>query len=543
MFDNKHSRRFFLKLAALGPSVLAAPGVRAQSNGQAADQSDTKPNVVVIGAGLGGLCCAAHLAKQGFPVTVVEQHHRPGGYATSFSRGRFEFDVSLHSTALADNAQGRMLDELGVSKKIDLVKLPGVYRHITPGLDITVPQKDPDAFVRLLAGHFPDEKEGIAGFIGDLVAMAGGIDALDRYRRAPFKLLAALPYRALWRVRNKTLGQLLDGYVQNPEAREALVALWGYYGLPPSKLSAFYFAIATGGYLRDGAYYIKPRSQALSDALAEVIEEAGSEVRYRTTVKQVSVRDGAVTGVVLDDATKLPADIVVSNANVPDTLTRMLPPDALPPDYRDKLSRYRPSLSSFIVWLGLNRDVTQIIKSYNSHVGSGQGPESDYVSCLKGEIDRGAFFVTIYDNLFEGYSAPGTSTVQLLFLSGYEPWRKFEADYKAGRKDAYYEQKEQWTKTLIRRAEEAVVPGLSSMIEVEEAATPLTNWHYTRNPEGAIYGFEQSTDNAFFTRIQNRTPVKGLYLASAWGSPGGGYGGVFAGGQQAFQNIIDDWSG
>ena len=81
------------------------------------------------------------------------------------------------------------------------------------------------------------------------------------------------------------------------------------------------------------------------------------------------------------------------------------------------------------------------------------------------------------------------------------------------------------------------------MIEVQEAATPLTNWRYTGNTAGAIYGFEQSMDNAFMNRLDNKTPVKGLYLASAWGNPGGGYVGVFRAGQSAFQAVMEDYAG
>lgn len=536
------SRRRFLQLVALGVAWLASIG-RARPAQHDAKEASVRPQVVVIGAGLGGLCCGAHLAKHGFPVTVVEQHHVPGGYATSFARGRFDFEVSPHGTALADNATGRMLKALGVSERIDLVALPGVYRHVTPDLDITVPQRDPDAFVRLLAEHFPAEKAGIAQFVDDLVAIAEAVDNLDRYKDSRFKLITSLPYWTLWKIRNKTLGELLDGYVEGPAAREALVAMWPYYGLPPSKLSAFYFAVATGSYLRDGSYYPRPRPQSLSMALAEVIEAAGGKVRYGTAVEKIDVQNGAVEGVVLSDGTALPAQVVVSNANATDLFDRMLPQAAVPSDYREKLGEYRPSISSFIVWLGLHQDLTGIVEGYNSHIGSGRGPEADYRSCLEGEVDRGAFILTLYDKLYEGYSEPGSSTLQILFFSGYEPWRRFETDYRAGRKEAYYEQKARWTEILIRRAEETVVPGLSSMIEVKEAATPLTNWRYTRNPEGAIYGFEQATNNAFYNRIGNRTPVDGLYLASAWGFPGGGIVGVLTGGQQASQDIVSDWGG
>lgn len=534
------SRRRFLQLAALSVTWLASIG-RNRTAKANTKQVTTKPRVVVIGAGLGGLSCGAHLAKQGFPVTIIEQHFVPGGYASSFSRGRFNFEVSLHGTALADNATGRMLKTLGVSELIELVKLPAVYRLKTPELDITVPQKDPDAFIKLLTEHFPDEKMGIAQFINDLVTVAKAVDNLFRYSNSPFKLLTSLPYWTLWRIRNKTLGELLNGYVKDPMAREALVTLWGYYGLPPSRLSAFYFASATGSYLKDGSYYIKPRSQNLSMAFTEVIKTAGGKVQYGKAVEKIEVESNAVKGVVLANGETIPAQVVVSNASAPDTFKRLLPPDSVPSEFKEKLSGYRPSISTFILWLGLKQDITGIVESYNTHISSGRGPDADYQSYLNGEVNKGAIVVTLYDHLYKGYSEPGTSTLQILFLSGYQPWQPFEADYRAGRKQAYYEQKNKWAETLIRRVEENLVPGLSSMIEVKEAATPLTNWRYTRNPEGAIYGFEQATNNAFYNRMGNSTPVDGLYLASAWGNPGGGYVGVLIGGQQASQDIISDW--
>ena len=66
---------------------------------------------------------------------------------------------------------------------------------------------------------------------------------------------------------------------------------------------------------------------------------------------------------------------------------------------------------------------------------------------------------------------------------------------------------------------------------------------YTGNTEGAIYGFEQSMENAYMTRIGNETPIKGLYLASAWGNPGGGYAGVLRSGQSTFEKLIESWGG
>jgi prolycopene isomerase len=336
---------------------------------------------------------------------------------------------------------------------------------------------------------------------------------------------------------------MLSEHIKDPDLQHTLAALWGYFGLPPSKLSAFYYANATGGYLKNGSYYIKERSQDLSDAIAEAIEAHGGKLLYDTRVRKVQVDSGAVHRVVFCDGETLPARAVVSNASALATFNEMLPKEAVPDKFRKNLADYKPSLSSFIVWLGLNQDLKGKIQAFSTHISSGRGPEADYQACFRGDIENQSFSVCIYDNIFEGYSRPGTSTLQLLVRCGYEPWRKYETDYFNGNKTEYYKEKQRWTNTLIQRAEKALISGLSSMVEVEEAASPLTNRSYTGNPEGAIYGFEQSMDNAYMNRIKNTTPVKGLYLASAWGNPGGGYNGVLRGGQSAFLAMMKDWGG
>jgi phytoene dehydrogenase-like protein len=545
MFNKKISRRSFLTISALTAASLALDWKRISAYAAKMGPKGEYPTVI-IGAGLGGLCCGAYLARQGIPVTVVEQHNVPGGYATSFDRagGKFTFEVSLHGTSINNNTPARILQDLGLLDKLKLVQLPEVYHLKSPQLDISVPQKDPEAYISLLATHFPDEAEGIRRFVHEMIGIAEETEDFSKKRRmyrGIFKLLFPLRHRKMWNIRNKTLAEFIEAYVRNPALQNVLAALWGYYGLPPSRLSGFYYAVATGGYLKNGSYYIKQRSQDLSYALAEVIEKHGGKILYKTAAQKIIVKDAAVQGVVASGGKVLPARAVVSNASALTTFKELVPQGVVPTEYLEKLEGYRPSISTFIVWLGLNRELRGKVKGFSTHVSSGQGVEAAYQFCLKGEVDKSPFSVSIYDNIFKGYSRPGTSTLMLLTLCGYEPWRKFEADYRAGRKRAYNREKQRWTNILIRRAEKEVAPGLSSMIDIQEAATPLTNWRYTRNTGGAIYGFEQSMDNAYMNRISNRTPIKGLYLASAWGNPGGGYAGVLGGGQQTFEKMMEDW--
>lgn len=541
MSNHSMSRRSFVSIAAM--TALATALDWRKINAFAAKMGPNKDYpTVVIGAGLGGLCCGAYLAKQGVPVSVVEQHSIPGGYATAFDRGRFTFEVSLHGTSINNNAAARILENVGVLKKLSLVRLPEVYRLRAPSLDISVPQQDTEAFIAQLSKQFPGEEKGIRSFVGEMVGLSEEVEKLHEKKGQFIKALFPVQYRKMWNIRNKTLADFLNEHLKNPELQSVLSSLWGYYGLPPSRLSAFYYANATGGYLRHGSFYIKERSQNLSDALAEAIEKNGGEILYNTAAEKILLKDGSVTGVALSGGKTLPARAVVSNASALTTFKQMLPRDAVPPDYANKLEGFKPSISSFIVWLGLNRELRGKIKGCGIHVASGRGAEADYLSCLKGEVEKVSFSVSIYDNIFEGYSKPGTSSLMLLCLSGYEPWRRFDKDYRDGNKADYEREKARWTDILIRRAEKEVIPGLSSMIEVKDASTPLTNWKYTRNPEGAIYGFEQSMDNAFMNRIDNRTPVKGLYLASAWGNPGGGFAGVLRAGEQTFEKIMEDWA-
>jgi all-trans-retinol 13,14-reductase len=541
MLNERISRRSFLTISAMTAASFVLDWKKIVAYAAGMGPKGNYPTVI-IGAGLGGLCCGAYLSRFGIPVTVVEQHDIPGGYATSFDRagGKFTFEVSHEGTSIHNNAAAQILKELGVLEKLQLVELPELLKIKGAGFEIAVPQRDPEALIALLSKHFPEEKEGIRGIVQEMIGILEESQKLAQQKGRISRTDFPTQYPKMWNMRNRTLADLLGSFVKNPSLQNALSAQWGFYGLPPSKLSGFYYAIAFGEYLRNGSFYIKPRSQELSNALASAIEASGGKVLYGTLAERILVKDGTVTGVELPGGKTLPARAVVSNASALTTFKEMLPQEILPPDYLKKIEEYRPSISTFIVWLGLNQELKGKFKDYKYPVTSGQGPEADYQFSLKGDVEKGTFGVTLYDSLFEGYSKPGTSTLKLLFLSGYEPWRKFEADYRLGRKEAYNREKARWTDILIRRAEE-VIPGLSFMIEVKESATPLTNWYFTRNTEGAIYGFEQAMNNAYMNRIDNRTPVKGLYLASAWGNPGGGYTAVLRSGQITFGKMMEDW--
>lgn len=542
------SRSDFLKLVAASTAALTIDWRRLDAM-PAELTSDEAGPVVVIGGGLGGLSAAACLARRGVPVTLVEQHIKPGGYATTFERGdgKFTFDVSLHATASARGGLYAVLDAADVADQVETVELPDLCRIITPDHDFTWPQRDPDAIVEQLVRAFPNEQEGIRSFFDYLMGIMD--EAMKSFNRDSWwdRIRFPLTHRKMWDVRNKTFGDVLDDHVQDPKLRGVLSTFWGYYGLPPSKLSGFYYCIATASYIRFGGHYIKQRSQDLSDALMAAIVANGGQVLLGTRGTGITAEEGAVTGVTTSDGRHLEAKGVISNASVPGTVEMLKKGRESgafaeeTEEYFEELEPYRPSLSTFLVWLGLNQEIRGRIEGYEIFVHKDHDSERAYRACLACDPTESDFGVTIYDNAFEGYSRPGSSTLGLIMLSGYEPWERFEADYFAGNKEAYQAEKDRVAQTLIDRAEERVIPGLRSMIEVVEAATPLTNLRYTGNPEGAIYGYEQVLENAYMNRLPNTTPIKGLYYASAWTNPGGGYQPCLQSGLDASLALLGEW--
>jgi phytoene dehydrogenase-like protein len=538
------NRRVFLKASALWATAAAlnAPAVTPAS---AQRPKEGEYDAIVIGAGLGGLAFAGYMAKQGFKVLVLESHDVPGGYATTFTRdgGRFTFDVSLHQTALG-GAGKAILTDLGVLKKVRFYKSHELFRVLGAGLDIACPNGGPKAFEQVLMEKFPQEKKGIQAFMADAVGISEETEKL--FAKGELSLLgkALFPLRCprMWAARKKTLADYLNEYTANPSLRSVMSIFCGYYGLPPSKLSGFYYMVATGGYLRYGGSYPAGGSQAISNAITELIESKGGDVRLGTRVAQVLTRDGRAMGVKTSGGESLTAKAVAANCSAVSLFSNMLPTGSLPSDYRRRLSSLKPSVSSFQVWLGLNKDITDTVKSSHIFLRAEQDPEKAYQYCLEGRADKSNIGVCVYNNIAKELAPPGTTTVAITFINGYEPWKRFEKDYFAGKKKEYHAKKKEITDTLIRRVESELIPGLRTMIAAQDSATPLTNVRYTSNTAGAIYGLEQSMDNSFMTRISNRTPIKGLYLSSAWGDPGGGYTGVLLAGKKAFGLLMEDWT-
>ena len=92
----------------------------------------------------------------------------------------------------------------------------------------------------------------------------------------------------------------------------------------------------------------------------EAITENGGEVLLETAARRILLKKEKIVGVEDGDGTIHPAKAVIANSNVPELFSDLIVPEEVPGKYLKKLSHYQPSLSSFIVWLGLNRELKDI---------------------------------------------------------------------------------------------------------------------------------------------------------------------------------------
>ena len=508
-------------LTSMGAPALAEPAEQAEFD------------VVVVGGGMGGLSAGALLSSYGFRVLLLEQHHKVGGCTTSFARGDFQFDAALHELVGGPpgTALGEVLREAGVADKIELIPIPLLYRSILPGVDFTMPA-DFDAAVVALCQAWPEECPGIKAFHEEMRAVAQQTTLLGDMQRRSSLSMALIPFQAPAVVRNMrgNTGELLDRYFEDERLAAVVGQLWVYYGPPPDQLWPVMFFSANYGYLTQGAYHIRGSSQALADAYAERIEELGGEVRTGTRVDSIEVVAGRVVGVATQDGQQIPARYVVSNADPYQTFRTLVGSEHLPGALMKKLERMEPSNGLVGVYLGLDVEPSYWgIEDHEIFYSTSLDPQRTYASMMDGSYQDASLALTFYSNLDDDfYAPPGKSVMVMHAYADLDSW--------PAEREAYQAEKTRVAERLLELADQ-LLPGLEQHIEVMEVATPRTLQSFTMVHAGTPYGFDATPQQGL--ALPNSTPIDGLFLASAWTTPGHGVGTAQLSGREAARQVLE----
>ncbi len=451
-------------------------------------------DVIVVGSGIGGLSCASLLAKDGFKVLVLEQHSKVGGYCASFQRDGFTFPAGAHDISGVERGAIKMLlDKLDLKKDDLFVLHTRTYFLGDKKISFTGTKND---VVQKLSEQFPDEKQAIVAFF-DEAEKAFSEDIACR--TDPTK---PCPTYNQWM--QVTYQQKLDEFFHDIQLKTFLCSLLGYLGTKPEETVAGYALMGCLGYFIYGGHYPKKGGQLFADALKQVIDSNGGTVLTSTKVDEILVTENHVTGVRAGDKVFL-SPIVVANANAKTTFSKLIPHGVLDPAFVDAVNNLKMSKSFAAVNFGVDLDLSSLTSIFEG------------------------FFI---NSNADATTAPhGKASITAGFHAEY-------ADVPPTETPEYEKYKEKFTDEAITKIEK-VIPEIRKHIIVTSVATPRTFEQFTSMPEGAIYAFDQSIGSK---RPYFKTPIIGLYLASASTLPGAGVEAVVASGFICAQDILTNKS-
>jgi phytoene desaturase len=476
-------------------------------------------NVIVIGAGVGGLGIGALLSKKGRKTLILEQSDRIGGCCSTFEKNGFRFDLGaslIEDLPLMD----RLFRRLGtqVKDEVSLVAPDPVFNVVCKdGTRIKYPisieesaqeigKVSPDdvknwyAFCKYMK-EFNDA--AIGGFFGHPANTLG--DVVDIFSKTP-TLLKFMP------LFNGNYQNVLKKFFKDERIRESISYQCFYAGLPPEMLPGLYAVIPYTEH--EGIYYTKGGMIGIPNALERIGGKFGMEVRLNTLVKRIIVKDRQALGVVLGDGTEITADLVISDINAKKLYLELVGEEHLPGQVRTGVKSYEYSMSTPTIYIGVDYQppleshhtlatipVEEMNKYWWNYYEQGHYPDEQ-------------FGIISWTTHSDPELAPKGHHIIILTM-GPGPYRLQGTTWEAEKKGML--------ERIINHYSKNYIPGLAEHVTMAEFSTPVDFEKRLLSPEGAIYALRQDVPHSICFRPAARSKsIKGLYLVGASTHPGGG---------------------
>lgn len=481
-------------------------------------------NVVVVGAGIGGLTAGALLAQRGYRVQVFEQAIVPGGCASTFERRGFTFDVGATQVAGLEpgGIHHRLFAELGIELPEATPCDPACAVFLPGETDPIQVWRDPLQWQAERQRQFPGS-EPFWALLNTLFEVSWAFQSRDpvlppRQIWDAWQLLQALRPDTLITVpfTLSTVGDALRwfGLTHDRRLRTFLdLQLKLYSQVNAEETALLYAATALGvSQAPRGLWHLHGSMQVLSDRLTEALTKHGGQLHLRHSVQAIHTENGKTTGVTVRDLKTdrtwtEPADHVIANVTVQDVV-RLLG-DRAPRGYRKRVQNLKSPSGAFVLYLGV--DGAAIPKDCPPHL--------QFLYDPNGPIgENNSLFVSV-SQAEDGRAPAGKATIVASSFVDAEPWWALKDD-----RAAYAGLKKAYTDTALARL--AQYFNLEGTIVHQESGTPLTFWRYTAREKGYVggVGMRLSTFGPF--GFANRTPVAGLWLVGDSTHPGEGTAGV-----------------
>ncbi len=451
-------------------------------------------DVIIIGAGIGGLVCANYLIKFGKSVLLVEKNNQTGGYCTSFKKDGFIFDSSIHS--IQDSREGSLLGkvfhELSIERNIKLLKANPSDTVLFEGRRIDIVD-DLDATIKNFSKEFPSQKEGICNFL---------------------RLVKNQSFLYIFRKFNTlTFQEVLNSYFSNEEIKRVFSAFLSNLGSKSQQTSAVSGLVLLKSFILNGGYYPEGGMQVLPDSLTSKFKTQRGELLLRSEVVEILEKNGRARGIKLRDGRRFFSEVVISNIDPRCTLLSLIKKKN--ENVEEMLCSRKTSYPNLIIYLKLKKMLRNI-----NNFGPGM-----WIIPSKTEIEDKIDFpfqkVMTNDTVFCSIASKLDLT---LMPEGFDIVRLM-INTDVVDKEFWDNHKEVLSMRLISCVEK-VIPNLSDYIICKGIATPMTAKNYTHNRNGAICGWLNSPENISDPIMHRISYLPGLYFVGHWATEKYGNGGI-----------------
>lgn len=490
-----------------------------------------KYDAVVIGAGNGGLAAACRMAYAGKKTLLIERHNLPGGCASSFRRGRFEFETALHEICewgTAENPGGcrkTVVNTFGTEG--DWLMVPDNFRVITTAsdgkthIDATLPCSV-EAFVDAMEGYVPGCRKSIQAIfdLGTEFHEAGDYSLSVNGKTDPKYMQEHFPN--FLRLGSYSVNKVFNAMKMPKLAQDIMNTYWGYLGVDADRLSFLQYVNMLWLYVNLGAWIPSKTSHQLTTGMLERFRAMGGESWFNCTAEKILFdENNAVCGVQTDRGI-IETKYILCNANPSMVYATMCPPEVVP-ERMVKLANARTySARMFVVYMGLDKSAEELgIHDYTIFLPTSADTVKEYNSGKT--IAENCNQVSVcYNVVNPDFSPEGTCVISLTSTFMDDDWANVS-------QEDYVKTKQEFAAKLIRLFEERTGFIVTPYIEEIEIATPWTMCNYVNVPQGAAYGYElRDWDNMMPRMMMMGTefPVKGLKFVGAASIRGDGYNSV-----------------
>ena len=504
-----------------------------------------KYDIVVVGAGNSGLSAALQSQLAGKKTLLIEQHNLPGGAATSFVRGRFEIEPSLHELCDFGPAENpgdvrNLLDSYGV--KINWCECPDCFRIITEGsdgklLDATMPAGI-DNFIDAMEKEVPGSRPKMVELFELFDEVLRGIAYISASAgKADSKVLQA-DYPNMLRTGAYSTQKVFDALKLPKKCQDILATYWSYLGVDLEHLAFIHYAAMVHKYVSRGAYIPAHTSHELSTAMVERFRELGGEVWFNCRAEEFLFDGDRLCGLKTNMG-QIDCDYVLANIN-PDIIYGKMMPKELVPEREKKLSAARDRKMGgrmFTAYFCCDKSAEELgIKDYSIFLSGHADSAQEYKDLLGGIKTNDYSIFLCYNIANPGFSPEGTCVCSFTTFGSPVDWNDLP-------QEEYFQFKNQFAKKFLKSLKDKAGIELEGHIEEMAVASPWTFARYLNAPEGAVYGYETTDWDGMMARLQMLAtdyPIKGLRPIGAAGPRGDGYSAAMLTGQLMARLAIKD---